>query len=76
MFGHVVAGVVVGVACAAAASATLRERLRLLLFQLRLRLRLRMWPNLLREITATTIATTTNLIHAICEKNGSKPSNV
>lgn len=74
MFGHVVAGVVVGVACAAAASATLRERLRLLLFQLRLRLR--MWPNLLREITATTIATTTNLIHAICEKNGSKPSNV
>lgn len=76
MFGHVVAGVVVGVACAAAASATLREKLRLLLFQLRLRLRLRMWPNLLREITATTIATTTNLIHAICEKNGSKPSNV
>lgn len=76
MFGHVVAGVV---PCgAAAASATLREklRLRLLLFQLRLRLRLRMWPNLLREITATTIATTTNLIHAICEKNGSKPSNV
>lgn len=66
MFGHV--------AGAVAAAATLRERLRLR-FRL-FRFQLRLWPNLLREITATTIATTTNLIHAIGEKNGSKPSNV
>lgn len=64
VFGHV----------SAAVAATLRERLRL-----RFRLfwfQLRLGPNLLRKITATTIATTTNLIHAIWEKNGSKPSNV